>query len=494
MSAFLRIVGLVLVLLAPAALAAPAAGQPPPELPPKAASILRNLRSLEAGDLPRRHQRELRNIRTLVESLAAHHGPGVPGEVPSDGIARWGFSASSTTDPRLRALRRELVEFLVETPGIDPLVRAPLAEAVRQGDEPLEDALTRLRRLGLLAVAYVALRAVFHSSLGLLLLLWWLRRHLPEGWPGGLGRAMKVLGTRAGLTLLAVIEALLFRGLPGLLLVLAVAVTARREATRPEPPPGDAFTARFRFWSNLYSTVLHPTKNLLSEVERGDPASALAWLERREQRETLAAMQTRLRDATKAGLPEPPELAARIGPCSFALERLAADLSASNLQKAHEAALDLAREAARWLDGHRLRLGPDLLDPLLAAPPLPGLTLARGEWVEASLGIEDPAGFAAELRAILSDLLKNSRDAGSRRVVLTLDRDPERRIRLVVDDDGPEEGETPAAPASALGTGLEGAARWAESRGGRLAAGPRPEGGFRVELTLEAVVPGGRSG
>ncbi|MEU2653728.1 hypothetical protein ABZ615_00220 [Streptomyces sp. NPDC007325] len=81
------------------------------------------------------------------------------------------------------------------------------------------------------------------------------------------------------------------------------------------------------------------------------------------------------------------------------------------------------------------------------------------------------------------------RHSGSRTARVPLTYAP-RRLGLRIDDDGPATG----AQAGGSGNGLAGMRERAAALGGAIAAGPRPDGGFRVDATLPfAATPKERS-
>ena len=96
-------------------------------------------------------------------------------------------------------------------------------------------------------------------------------------------------------------------------------------------------------------------------------------------------------------------------------------------------------------------------------------------------------GSATELPAEVDDLLAWAlreattnvvRHSGARACTITLSTDTN-GVALQVDDDG-----APAHTGSSNGTGLAGLAERARRLHGTLEAGARPEGGFRLRLTV----------
>ncbi|MBO0821699.1 MAG: sensor histidine kinase, partial [Nocardiopsaceae bacterium] len=128
------------------------------------------------------------------------------------------------------------------------------------------------------------------------------------------------------------------------------------------------------------------------------------------------------------------------------------------------------------------------------APRAPSATLAQldalvrgasaaGLAVEVTVDGEEsplPAGVSLAAYRIVQEALTNSaRHSGGGRAEVRVRRG-ERELVIDVDDDGPADGESPAAP----GNGIIGMTERAHALGGTLRAGPRPEGGFRVSARL----------
>ncbi len=90
-----------------------------------------------------------------------------------------------------------------------------------------------------------------------------------------------------------------------------------------------------------------------------------------------------------------------------------------------------------------------------------------------------PGADLAAFRIVQEALTNVVRHSGSREARVYIER-RERRLRLLVDDDGPATG----ADAGGTGNGLAGMRERAAALGGTIEAGTRPDGGFRVLALL----------
>jgi signal transduction histidine kinase len=103
-----------------------------------------------------------------------------------------------------------------------------------------------------------------------------------------------------------------------------------------------------------------------------------------------------------------------------------------------------------------------------------------------------PSGVdAAALRIVQESLTNAYRHAGPAQATVTLDYRPA-ELRIRVEDNG----RGTAGPGGSVGTGagITGMRQRTEALGGTLSAGPRPGGGFRVEVVLPAGHTGRESG
>ena len=127
----------------------------------------------------------------------------------------------------------------------------------------------------------------------------------------------------------------------------------------------------------------------------------------------------------------------------------------------------------------RLERLPALVDEARAA----GLTV---EMEVEGLVVELPAGLELAAYRVIQEALTNVRKhAPTSPAQVRLCYEPD-RLRVEVSDDGGPSGAVPdtAKNASGLGHGLIGMRERVQLYGGRLAAGPLPGGGFRVEAIL----------
>ncbi|MFJ3338496.1 sensor histidine kinase [Streptomyces sp. NPDC086766] len=160
-------------------------------------------------------------------------------------------------------------------------------------------------------------------------------------------------------------------------------------------------------------------------------------------------------------------------------------------------ALEDIRETSRSaLDELRVTVG--LLrqsgDPVAPRNPMPGLAdipVLLASFERAGLGVSHtrhgtaaPLAPAVDLAAyrIVQEALTNVRKhAGADHARLILHHHPE-RLTITVEDDGGTAGQSP--PPAGTGHGLVGMRERVATVGGRLHAGPRPEGGFSVTADL----------
>ncbi|HET6856342.1 MAG TPA: sensor histidine kinase [Streptomyces sp.] len=121
--------------------------------------------------------------------------------------------------------------------------------------------------------------------------------------------------------------------------------------------------------------------------------------------------------------------------------------------------------------------GLDRLGELVEQASGAGLTVeVETEGVRAAL---PPGADLAAFRIIQEALTNVVRHSGSRSARVRLGYTPG-RLDLRIDDEGPATG----GHAGGSGNGLVGMRERAASLGGTIEAGPRPDGGFRVEVTL----------
>lgn len=248
---------------------------------------------------------------------------------------------------------------------------------------------------------------------------------------------------------------------------------------------------RWRAWDELMTTRVHPTKNLLAEVERcGDPAEALEWLLEDENQQALAAAVEALACAGEALLPG-------MSPAGPAVEAMRSFLAAPDpvtMDRAWQAWLGYARALASALDGPRVRVD-SCLRAAAEAARREGFRVEEGQWKPRSVLAPDAPATTAALEGILRDLLTNARDAGASRVVMQLVPQEKEGVALELRDDGPGTSGGSAAgtlhPAKegvGLSAGLAGARRWVETRGGKLVARGAEGGGFAVRIALPGVL------
>lgn len=119
--------------------------------------------------------------------------------------------------------------------------------------------------------------------------------------------------------------------------------------------------------------------------------------------------------------------------------------------------------------------GLDRLPELVEQAASAGLTVT----VEGRPPDLAPGTDLAAFRILQEALTNVVRHSGSRHARVHLAHDPD-VLRLRVDDDGPATG----AEAGGSGNGLAGMRERAAALGGTIAAGPRPDGGFRVLAVL----------
>jgi len=181
-------------------------------------------------------------------------------------------------------------------------------------------------------------------------------------------------------------------------------------------------------------------------------------------------------------------IAIQAGVADHALQRCQAEpqrarAALQTIRAASLQALDELQAAVRTLRGGAGARGPRPGVAQLDA--LTGLAGAAGVRVELTVvGAARPLPSSVDLAAyrIVQEALTNVlRHAGSAtaRVRLTY---RERDLTVQVDDDGPRAGGR--RPLGGGGHGLLGMQERVAALGGRLAAGPRPSGGFRVVATI----------
>ncbi|MFG1721407.1 sensor histidine kinase [Micromonospora sp. B006] len=178
----------------------------------------------------------------------------------------------------------------------------------------------------------------------------------------------------------------------------------------------------------------------------------------------------------------------------------AARISASDPERTREALLHIQQagqqamaELRRLLAVMRAESGPavdgepgpqprlDDIEVLLTSMRCAGLTVTMS--VSGSARPLDPSIELAAYRTVQESLTNTLKHVGRRACATVHFGWQERVLLLRVDDDGT--GRDPGAAAGlSTGNGLASLAERLERVGGRLVAGPRPEGGFRVSATL----------
>ncbi|MEU8073697.1 histidine kinase [Micromonospora sp. NPDC049151] len=177
----------------------------------------------------------------------------------------------------------------------------------------------------------------------------------------------------------------------------------------------------------------------------------------------------------------------------------AARISASDPERTREALLHIQQagqqamaELRRLLAVMRAESGPadgepgpqprlDDIEVLLTSMRCAGLTVTMS--VSGSPSPLDPSIELAAYRTVQESLTNTLKHVGRRACATVHFGWRERVLLLRVDDDGT--GREPGSAAGlSTGNGLASLAERLERVGGRLVAGPRPEGGFRVSATL----------
>lgn len=184
---------------------------------------------------------------------------------------------------------------------------------------------------------------------------------------------------------------------------------------------------------------------------------------------------------------------------------LACLLDDEDLERARESLAHIQRAGEEALEELRLTVGllrePGAAEPVEPAEPTPGLDRLEElvcSFADAGLrvsrevsGQARPLPEAIELTAyrIIQESLTNTRKhAGCDSAVVRLQYTPA-ALSLAVEDEGrPVIVDRPRHTATTGGHGIVGMRERAAALGGRLSAGPRPEGGYRVvaELPLRA--------
>jgi two-component system, NarL family, sensor histidine kinase DesK len=144
----------------------------------------------------------------------------------------------------------------------------------------------------------------------------------------------------------------------------------------------------------------------------------------------------------------------------------------AEVQRVTRQALAEVRETV--YDYRRLAFA-DALEGARAALSAAGID-CRVDSAAAELPAEVESVFAWAVREATTNVVRHS---GARACTITLATDEADAVSLRIDDDGAR-----AATASADGAGLAGLAERARRLHGTLEAGARPEGGFRLRLTL----------
>jgi signal transduction histidine kinase len=180
---------------------------------------------------------------------------------------------------------------------------------------------------------------------------------------------------------------------------------------------------------------------------------------------------------------------------------VAAHLLDRDPEQARDALTQIKRTSGDALDDLRATLGI-LRDPEQGAPTGPAAGLADLDAVASQLraagmdvtvdvdtvaGVPRPVGSAAYriVQETLTNVLRHA-NAHAVSVVVRADED---MLTIVVADDGTGL----AQPSPGSGAGLRGMRERAEALGGTLHAGPRAEGGWRVEATLPLTPVAARS-
>jgi signal transduction histidine kinase len=133
---------------------------------------------------------------------------------------------------------------------------------------------------------------------------------------------------------------------------------------------------------------------------------------------------------------------------------------------------------------------PDEEAPHAPAPGIGNITelVRRAEAAGLAVEVEQPGQLSslpakldgAAYRIVQEALTNVVRHAGAATVSIRIYQD-EGDLVMVIDDDG---GNGPRSPATGGGNGVRGMRDRAAALGGRLTAGPRPDGGFRVRARL----------
>jgi two-component system, NarL family, sensor histidine kinase DesK len=161
------------------------------------------------------------------------------------------------------------------------------------------------------------------------------------------------------------------------------------------------------------------------------------------------------------------ELAAKL----VASDPVRAQAELAEVQAVTRGALAEVREA---LQGYRRRSLAEALEGARSAIAAAGIE-CRVDSADAELPAEVESVLAWAVREASTNVVRHS---GARACAITLARDAG-AVSLQVDDDGGR-----ARTGAGRGTGLAGLAERAQRLHGRLDAGARPEGGFRLRLTL----------
>ncbi|GAA5771589.1 hypothetical protein Aros01_08128 [Streptosporangium roseum] len=174
----------------------------------------------------------------------------------------------------------------------------------------------------------------------------------------------------------------------------------------------------------------------------------------------------------------------------------------SRPEQARDALAAIEAASRQTLQGLRHMLGVLREPPAASEPepvPLSGLadldrlaetTTAAGVRVDVRRQGEPrglpPAMDRCAFRIVQESVTNVVRHAGARHCQVVLDYAPH-ELRIDITDDGRGTATTPASPSS--GYGIAGMRERAALLDGRLSAGPRPEGGFRVTATLPIPSP-----
>lgn len=171
---------------------------------------------------------------------------------------------------------------------------------------------------------------------------------------------------------------------------------------------------------------------------------------------------------------------------------VAAHLLEHDTAQAREALMHIKRTSGDALTDLRATLGvlrdPDQDAPVGPAAGLEDLDAIAGQLraagIEVTVDVDTvravPTPVGAACYRIVQEALTNALRHANAHAVTVVARADEDMLTIVVADDGTGHGESSAG----AGAGVRGMRERAAALGGTLHAGPRPEGGWRVEATL----------